>query len=93
MRFSSVRFALLACAVFSFGAQAQVPSGYPADYAKIIEGAKKEGKVVVYSTTDAKLVQPLIKDFEVAFPGVKVEYSDMNSTELYSRSTSENANR
>ena len=91
MRLLSLRFALLACAVFSFAVQAQVPSGYPADYAKIVEGAKKEGKVVVYSTTDAKLVQPLIKDFEAAFPGVKVEYADMNSTELYARFTSENA--
>jgi hypothetical protein len=29
---------------------------------------RKEGKVVVYSTTDAKLVNPLIKDFERRFP-------------------------
>src|SRR5215470_14441863 len=81
----------IAAALAVFGAQAQVPAGYPADYAKILEGAKKEGKVVVYSTTDAKLVQGMIKDFEAAFPGVKVEYTDMNSTEVYSRFTSENA--
>src|SRR5215470_20399491 len=91
MRFSSFHFALLTCAVLSFGVQAQVPAGYPADYAKIVEGAKKEGKVVVYSTTDAKLVQSLIKDFEAAFPGVKVEYTDLNSTEVYNRFISENA--
>ena len=72
-------------------AQAQVPAGYPADYKAIVDGAKKEGKVVIYSTTDAKLVQPLIKDFEAAFPGVKVEYTDMNSTEVYNRFISENA--
>ena len=72
-------------------ASAQVPAGYPADYAKVLDGAKKEGKVVVYSTTDAKLVTPLIKDFEAAFPGVKVEYADMNSTEIYNRFISENA--
>jgi iron(III) transport system substrate-binding protein len=81
----------LAIALLAFAAHGQVPAGYPADYAKIVDGAKKEGKVVVYSTTDAKLVQPLIKDFEAAFPGVKVEYADMNSTEVYSRFTSENA--
>ena len=86
----TLSFALFASA-FALAVQAQVPAGYPADYAKIVDGAKKEGKVVVYSTTDAKLVQPLIKDFEVAFPGVKVEYTDMNSTEVYSRFTSENA--
>src|SRR5215471_9419321 len=82
---------LATCTLLALTAQAQVPAGYPADYAKIVDGAKKEGKVVVYSTTDAKLVTPLVKDFESAFPGVKVEYTDMNSTEVYSRFTSENA--
>src|SRR5450759_4788535 len=72
-------------------AQAQVPAGYPAEYKANLDGAKKEGKVVVYSTTDAKLVTPLIKDFEAAFPGVKVEYTDLNSTEVYNRFISENA--
>jgi iron(III) transport system substrate-binding protein len=71
--------------------QAQAPASYPADYKTILDGAKKEGKVVVYSTTDAKLVTPLIKDFEAAFPGVKVEYTDLNSTEVYNRFISENA--
>jgi iron(III) transport system substrate-binding protein len=87
-KFASV---LGGCLLLALGAQAQVPAGYPADYSKIVDGAKKEGKVVVYSTTDAKLAQPLVKDFEAAFPGVKVEYTDMNSTEVYSRFTSENA--
>jgi iron(III) transport system substrate-binding protein len=91
MRSLTFTCALTASVLLALGAQAQVPAGYPADYAKILDGAKKEGKVVVYSTTDAKLVQPLIKDFEAAFPGVKVEYTDMNSTEIYSRFTSENA--
>jgi iron(III) transport system substrate-binding protein len=91
-----MRFVKLSLLLVCFGAvvaiaRAQVPAGYPADYAKIVEGAKKEGKLVVYSTTDAKLVQPLIKDFEAAFPGVKVEYTDMNSTEVYNRFISENA--
>ena len=90
MRLPKLSFALLAGAI-ALAAQAQVPAGYPADYAKIVDGAKKEGKVVVYSTTDAKLVQPLIKDFEAAFPGVKVEYTDMNSTEVYNRFISESA--
>jgi len=82
--------ALVACALFAV-AQAQVPPGYPADYKAIADGAKKEGKVVVYSTTDAKLITPLIKDFEAAFPGIKVEYTDLNSTEVYNRFISENA--
>ena len=68
-----------------------VPAGYPADYQKILDGAKKEGKVVIYSTTDTKAAGPIIKGFEALYPGVKVEYNDMNSTELYNRYISEQA--
>ena len=91
MRFVKLPLLLAWTVAFVAIAQAQVPAGYPADYKAIVDGAKKEGKVVIYSTTDAKLVQPLIKDFEAAFPGVKVEYTDMNSTEVYNRFISENA--
>ncbi len=52
---------------------------------------RKEGKVVIYSTTDTKAAGPLIKGFEAQYPGVKVEYNDMNSTELYNRYISEQA--
>ncbi len=74
--------ALVGCTV---AAQAQVPPGYPADYAKLVEAATKEGRLVVYSTTDAAAANPLLKDFATLYPGVKVDYTDMNSTELYSR--------
>jgi iron(III) transport system substrate-binding protein len=66
-------------------AQAQVPQGYPADYAKIVDAAKKEGRVIVYATTDAVAANPLIKDFQAVYPGIQVDYSDLNSTELYNR--------
>lgn len=88
----------LACMVlFSVAGapQAQVPPGYPASYPAsyqaIVDGAKKEGKVVLYASTDAAAARSLIKDFEAAFPGVKVEYNDMNSTEMYNRFVSERA--
>ncbi|MBN3819455.1 ABC transporter substrate-binding protein [Paraburkholderia sp. Se-20369] len=71
-------------------AWAQVPAGYPGSYQGVVDAAKKEGKLIVYSTTDTGLVRPLIKDFESLY-GVKVEYNDMNSTELYNRYISENA--
>src|SRR5579862_6039485 len=77
--------------IFGTGVQAQVPQGYPADYAKTVEAAKKEGKVVIYSTTDAASSNPLVKDFEALYPGIKVEYSDLNSTELYNRFIAEAA--
>lgn len=74
-----------ALAASGFGGLAQAQSA--SDIAK----AKTEGSVVVYSTTDQKQIAPLIKDFEALYPGVKVEYHDMNSTEIYNRFISESA--
>jgi iron(III) transport system substrate-binding protein len=76
---------------FASAALAQVPAGYPATYQKIIDGAKKEGKLVIYGATDSKAAQPLIKDFNTLYPGITVEYNDMNSTEVYNRFISESA--
>ncbi|MYM41796.1 ABC transporter substrate-binding protein [Duganella qianjiadongensis] len=79
-----------ACAtLFAGAAMAQAPAGYPADYQKIVDAAKKEGKLVIYGATDSKATQPLIKDFNALYPGITVEYNDMNSTEVYNRFISE----
>jgi iron(III) transport system substrate-binding protein len=55
----------------------------------VVSAAEQEGKLVVYSTTDAALVVPLLKDFAALYPKVTLEYNDMNSTELYNRLISE----
>jgi iron(III) transport system substrate-binding protein len=82
----------LALALFGAASLAQtVPPGYPADYAQTIAAANKEGKLVVYSALDTKAAQPLIKDFNALYPNIKVEYSDLNSTELYNRFIAESA--
>jgi len=78
-------FLAAALAAACMSAHAQVPAGYPADYANTIAAAKKEGKVVIYSALDTKAAQPLIKDFNALYPDIKVEYNDMNSTEMYNR--------
>ena len=77
-------------ALATASAHAQVPAGYPESYAKLIEDAKKEGSVKVYATTDAKAAAPLIKDFESLY-GLKVEFNDLNSTELYNRFIAESS--
>jgi iron(III) transport system substrate-binding protein len=80
----------VALALWAGQAAAQVPAGYPADYQAVIDAAKKEGKVVVYSSTDAAAANFLVKDFEALY-GIKVEYNDLNSTELYNRFIAEAA--
>jgi iron(III) transport system substrate-binding protein len=82
--------ALLAAASCTALAQG-TPAGYPADYAQTVAAAKKEGKVVIYSALDTKAAQPLIKDFVALYPDIKVEYNDMNSTEMYNRFIAESA--
>ena len=64
-------------------------AGNPGTAKDVIAAAEKEGKLTIYSTTDAALVQPLLKDFSALYPRVTVEYNDMNSTELYNRVISE----
>lgn len=47
--------------------------------------AANEGSVVIYAATDERIARPLIEDFERRYPGVRVDYEDMNSGELYRR--------
>lgn len=90
LSFTKISLAL-SLALSSFALFAEVPAGYPAEYQDIIDAANKEGKVVIYATTDTKTVQPLIKDFNQLYPNIQVEYNDMNSTEIYNRFISEQA--
>lgn len=79
--------AICAC----LGARAAPPDSYPKNYGAVVAAAREEGKVVVYSTTDLSAVAALIRDFEVCYPGVKVEYNDLNSAELHARFLAETA--
>jgi iron(III) transport system substrate-binding protein len=85
IRNSAVALALAFAFVVSAAPAQTVPAGYPADYAQTIAAANKEGKVVIYSALDTKAAQPLVKDFNALYPNIKVEYNDMNSTEMYNR--------
>jgi iron(III) transport system substrate-binding protein len=71
-------------------AHAQAPPEYPAAYQTVIDNARKEGKLIIYAATDTSVIRSLLKDFEAMY-GIKIEYNDMNSTELYNRYISENA--
>ncbi|WHA44014.1 ABC transporter substrate-binding protein [Agrobacterium larrymoorei] len=69
----------------------EVPAGYPADYKSVIESAKKEGTVVVYSATDPSQAAKLLEAFKKAYPSIKVKYNDLNTTVIYNRVYSEAA--
>jgi iron(III) transport system substrate-binding protein len=65
---------------------AQVPDGYPADYARTIAAAKAEGKVVIYSVLSNAAAAPLVNDFRAMYPGIEIEYDgEKGSTEMADR--------
>src|SRR5213080_3513690 len=86
-KLAAFALATTTCAAFA----QNPPAGYPADYAQTIAAANNEGNVVIYSALDTKAAQPLIKDFNALYPNVKLEYNDMNSTEMYNRFIAEAA--
>ena len=53
--------------------------------------AQKEGRLVVYSSTDSASAEPLLADFKSQYPGIQVEYNDLNTTEIYNRFVAEAA--
>ncbi|MBC7799436.1 MAG: ABC transporter substrate-binding protein [Gemmatimonadaceae bacterium] len=57
----------------------------------LVKAATAEGALSIYSTTDSAEVAGLLNDFRAAYPGIKLEYADQNSTELYNRFISEAA--
>jgi len=71
--------------LLDYAPRASAPPGYAPDYARIVRAAEDEGRLIVYSTTDADLVQPLLADFRSMYPRIDVEYDDLTSTELYHR--------
>jgi len=87
MNIKSCVSAALACAaaLAVHSACAQAPAGYPADYGRIASQARAEGKVVLYAAADLSSVTGLVHDFESLYPGVKVEYRELNSDDLYHR--------
>lgn len=72
-------------------AVAAVPPGYPDSYQALIDAGTQEGRLVIYAGADVELANPLIKDFQSLYPSIKVEYSDINSAELFKRFTEETA--
>jgi iron(III) transport system substrate-binding protein len=95
---TTLRLASVLCSALVIGlsgaataTSGELPAGYPASYASILGTARSEGRLSIYSTTDAREIVGLLRDFHSLHPGIAVEYADLNSTELYSRFIAEDA--
>ena len=64
----------LASTVLAGAAHAQTPRAVPdAEWTKILDAAKKEGKVVVYATMTPAQHDRLVAAFNAEYPGIKME--------------------
>lgn len=50
-----------------------------------LTGASFARTVVIYAAADLEVIEPLIVDFEQTHPDIKVEYHDLQTTDLYQR--------
>ena len=76
--------ALALGAVFASPARAAAPPT-EAITPQLIEAAKKEGKVVYYSSMDLPVGEKLGKAFEAAFPGIQIQIERSGSERLFQR--------
>src|ERR1700737_1335070 len=76
--------ALVLGTVFAAPARAEAPPA-EAITPQLIEAAKKEGKVVLYSAMDLPVGEKLGKAFEAQYPGIQVQMERSGSERLFQR--------
>src|SRR6202051_135948 len=70
--------------VFAAPVRAEAPPAQ-AITPQLIEAAKKEGKVILYSSMDLPVGEKLGKAFEAAYPGIKIQIERSGSERLFQR--------
>jgi iron(III) transport system substrate-binding protein len=68
-----------------------LPGYYPKSYSSIVEGSKKENKLVVYSIMAAYNWKPVLEGFKKMYPWIEVQTLDLGSSEVFERYYSERA--
>jgi iron(III) transport system substrate-binding protein len=56
---------------------------------KLSEGAKREGKIVIYSFTAVDQLTPLLEEFQKRYPFIKAEHYRGNATAVFNKFTTE----
>ena len=89
----------LAATAFARAAEAaavplRLAPGYPRSYGRIVEIARREKKLTIYSATPFEEAAELVANFRALYPFITVEYENLKSFDLYRRFMAEaGANR
>lgn len=84
--------ALAATTVFASPSRAQAPAAEPVTPA-LIEAAKKEGKVVWYTSVDLALSEKVGRAFEAKYPGISVRVERSGAERIFQRIGQEYSSR
>ncbi len=58
------------------------PAHYPKSYQRIVEAARQEGALTIFSTTDQEQVSALLDDFRRCYPFIQVAYHELPASEI-----------
>jgi iron(III) transport system substrate-binding protein len=85
--------ALLATSLFglSIASAQKLPDYYPKAYSAIVDGSKKENKLVVYSIMAEYNWKAVLEGFKKLYPWIEVQTLDLGSSEVFERYYSERA--
>ena len=76
---------LLLGPVLASAASAERPAGYPRSYDTLVAAARAERGARVYGNADAAAMAPVIAAFRRVYPGIAIQYQDLESREIYRR--------
>ncbi|RYE29252.1 MAG: ABC transporter substrate-binding protein, partial [Hyphomicrobiales bacterium] len=71
-------------------AQSQIPAGYPADYAALLEGSRSEPDTLIYSNLQLTNWAKVLQGFKARYPWTNVKIVDLGS-ETFERYYAETA--
>ncbi|MFC0220258.1 ABC transporter substrate-binding protein [Pseudochelatococcus lubricantis] len=63
----------------------EVPAGYPADYQAVIDGSKREGRLVIYDNIADANWQYALPRFREKYPWITIEMPHLTTNEVHSR--------
>src|SRR3546814_2924518 len=70
-----------------------LPSYYPADYPEIVAAAKKEGRLLVYSSMTTDQWSGVVAQYRRLYPSITVETLDLGTSEITERYLAERGSR
>jgi iron(III) transport system substrate-binding protein len=78
----SFTLVILSVLMFSFSAATAQPSSVTHE---LVEAAKREGKVVFYTSMDIQVAEGLAKGFEAKYPGIKAQIERTGAERVFQR--------